>query len=759
MRRIKIFLNQLVGIYSVDLEPINGSIIENLNEHNCYSCNDKKPQFNLIVKSKKIPKKWVRFTYLINSELEMSRLNLLIDVGKGFIEAETKIIPITNSKETSINLFLPENTKGFRLVFISFPGNLCISKFHIKKLSPISVFANLILRFFRGKNSLGELFLPFKKSFQLVRIGGIKALIVKIFFEELNYYKYWVKNYGNISNRDRKRIRTHINKLNNKPKISVIMPVYNTPEKWLCEAIESVISQLYPMWELCIADDASTEPHIKKTLDEYRQKDSRIKVVYRQTNGHISLASNSALDLCSGEYVALLDHDDKLSEHALYMLVNEINIYPDADIFYSDEDKISEVGERFDPYFKPDWNPDLFTSQNYLSHLILYRKSLLQNVNGFRKMFEGAQDWDLAFRIIEIIPESHIRHIPFILYHWRAIQGSTARSQEEKEYVKKAQFNTIKSHLERVNKKAEIKQTKEGYWKIDYLLPNPVPMVSIIIPTKNQVELLSKCINSILEKTIYTKFELIIINNQTDDLKTLRYFDHIKKNENIIIVDYDKPFNYSAICNFGVKFAKGDILVFLNNDIEVITPDWLIELVRHSSRSEIGAVGAKLYFPNETIQHAGVILGLGGVAGHAYLNLDRKNPGQMSRAFITQNYSAVTAACMAIKKTLFEKVNGFNENDLKIAFNDIDFCIRILKNGYKNLWTPYAELYHHESASRGYEDTPEKQARFRSEIDYMKSNWTTILEKDPAYNPNLSLNQNSFSFSFPPRIKKPWEKK
>ncbi|MBU2578435.1 glycosyltransferase family 2 protein [Patescibacteria group bacterium] len=575
--------------------------------------------------------------------------------------------------------------------------------------------------------------------------------------QKLNDYSDWIKQYDTLTFADRELICSQIESFEYKPLISILMPVYNTPEQYLREAIESVFAQLYTNWELCIADDASTDSRVIKIIKEYDNKDSRVKVVYRESNGHISAASNSALALCSGEFVGLLDHDDTISEHALYLVVNEINDYPAADIIYNDEDKIDENGKRFDPYFKPDWNPDLFTSQNFISHFGVYRKSLIREVGGFREGLEGAQDWDLAMRISENIPSSHIRHIPYISYHWRAIVGSTAKRVEEKSYVADSQYNTLNSHFDRLGINVEILQSKGGFWRVKYTLPEPRPLVSIIIPTKNRADLLSKCVDSILTKTLYDKFEILIINNQSDAPETLEYFDLICKNDKVKILDYDKPFNYSAINNFGVQHAKGEIIVMLNNDIEIISTLWLNEMVSQSSRPEIGAVGAKLYYPNGLIQHAGVVLGIGGIAGHVYANKPNEFPGQMRRAYLTQNYSAVTGACMTIEKKKFQEIGGLDEKNLAIAFNDIDFCIRLLMSGYQNFWSPYVELYHYESSSRGYEDTIEKQIRFKSESDYMLEKWGPLLAADPAYNLNLTLDRQDFSLAFPPRVKKPWK--
>jgi glycosyltransferase involved in cell wall biosynthesis len=573
-----------------------------------------------------------------------------------------------------------------------------------------------------------------------------------------NDYIVWVEKYGTLTDADRGSIERHIQRLSYRPLISLIMPTHNSPEKWLRLAIESVRKQLYPNWELCIADDASSEPHVRQTLEEYRMKDSRIKVAFRKDNGHISAASNTAIEMAGGEFVAFLDHDDQLSEHALYMVVAELNAYADADLIYSDEDKIDEEGRRYDPYFKPDWNPALFLAQNFICHLVIYRTRIVKELGNFREGYEGSQDWDLAMRVSERIPDSHIRHIPHVLYHWRAIPGSAAFGIDEKQYVTEAQRRTLESHFDRIGRKATILPTAGVYWRVKYPL-SVTPLVTLIIPTRNYLKLLQLCVDVIYQRTTYRPFEIIIVDNQSDDLATLNYLARLDKERGVRVLPYDAPFNYAAINNFAVKHARGDIIGLLNNDLEVITPEWLEEMVSYAVQPEIGAVGAMLYYPNKTIQHAGVILGLGGtpgVAGHAYQERPPGYSSQASRALLCQNFSAVTAACLIIRRQVFEEVGGLDETNLAIAFNDVDLCLRIRERGYRNLWTPYAELYHNESASRGYEETPEKRERFAKECDYMRRRWGKLLENDPAYNPNLTLDREAFMLAFPPRVTKPW---
>lgn len=564
-------------------------------------------------------------------------------------------------------------------------------------------------------------------------------------------YSTWIQMYELHHELNDEQIDVLLKKLVQKPKISILLPVYNPPQKWLRRCIESVVAQTYDNWELCIADDASSLPEIRKILSEYAKREDRIKLFFREKNGHISAASNTALSMATGSYVALLDHDDELSCNAMYEVALALNKNPDWRLIYSDEDKVDETGQRYDPYFKPSWNYDLFLSQNCISHLGVYHTETIRELGGFREGLEGSQDYDLALRMIERLMPSEIGHIAKVLYHWRAIRGSTALGFQQKSYAQLAAKKAVQEHLDRQQIKADVASTELGFQRIRYSLPVPAALVTLIIPTKDRADLLQMSVGSILKKTSYPSFEIIIVNNQSSDPATLEFFEEIVRDKRVKVLDYDAPFNFSAINNFAVKHANGSIIGLVNNDIEVIHDDWLAEMVSQAVRPGVGAVGAKLYYPDDTIQHAGVIVGLGGVAGHAYLGQSSKFLGQASRACLTQNLSAVTAACLLVKKQVYEEVGGLDES-LKVAFNDVDFCLRIREAGYRNIWTPFASLYHHESLSRGYEDTPEKRARFQDEVLFMKNRWSRELDDDPAYNPNLSLTGNAFDLSYPPRV-------
>ncbi|HQS03899.1 MAG TPA: glycosyltransferase family 2 protein, partial [Halothiobacillus sp.] len=564
-------------------------------------------------------------------------------------------------------------------------------------------------------------------------------------------YKKWISDHETPSRRIIEHSIRHLNIKTRHPFISIILPVYNPNLEWLSLAIDSVRSQTFENWELCISDDGSTNPEIKVALLQYSNLDDRIRTVFLSTNNHISSSSNAAIKFAHGDWIALLDHDDLLSKDALCLIASAIFQKPDLRLIYSDVDKIDEIGNRSGHYFKSDWNPDLFLSQNMISHLGVYRTDLVRSVGGFRVGLEGSQDYDLALRCIEQIKPEQIHHIPRVLYHWRMHADSTAHDLNAKPYAIVAGERALNDHFKRIGSQAWAETVKEGY-RVHYPLPAPLPLVSLIIPTRNGLKLLKQCIDSILQKTDYSHYEIIIVDNGSDDSATLRYLRKIVTDPRIRVIRDDRPFNYSALNNRAVREARGEIIGLINNDIEVITPEWLSEMVSHAVRPEVGAVGARLWYSDDTIQHAGIILGMMGFAGHAHRYLPKGNPGYCGRAALIQSFSAVTGACLVVRKELYELVGGLNEIELQVACNDVDFCLKLREAGYRNIWTPYAELYHHESSSRGFDDTPEKVARAEREVAYMWAHWGPLLENDPAYNPNLSLDNEDFTLAWPPRL-------
>jgi glycosyltransferase involved in cell wall biosynthesis len=537
-----------------------------------------------------------------------------------------------------------------------------------------------------------------------------------------------------------------------KPIISILLPTYNTPTVFLRQCINSILTQSYPRWQLCIADDASTQPHVRALIQQYAAQDQRICYTLRDHNGHISECSNTALKLASGEFIALLDHDDCLPAHALYEVVNTLQERSEAQIIYSDEDKLDQQGQRCDPFFKPDWSPDLLSSQNYMTHLLVYRRQLLLDAGGFRTGYEGSQDYDLLLRCIARLPEATqatVVHIPKVLYHWRMMEQSTAMGHERKDYATPAARHALQDFMDQRHPGVRMEVVQPGIYRARWPLPAKLPLVSLLIPTRDGLDHLKTCIESILQKTTYPNYEILVIDNQSTCPDTLAYMRQLETNakyqKRIRILPYDHPFNFSAINNYAAKQAHGEILGLINNDVEIINGDWLSEMVSHVVRADIGCVGAKLYYPDGTLQHAGVVLGIGGVAGHSHKYFPGASNGYFGRLRTTHNVSAVTGAARLVRKSIFEQIGGLDEQGLSVAFNDVDFCIKVREAGYRNLLTPFANLYHHESKSRGPENTRIKEIRFQSEIECMKKRWQNTLLKDPFYNQNLTQLREDYS--------------
>ena len=564
-------------------------------------------------------------------------------------------------------------------------------------------------------------------------------------------YSNWVIQYDTLEETDRLKLGSKISEMELQPTFSIIIPVFNPRPNWLRRAIKSVKQQIYPHWQICIVDDASTNREVLKIIKEEAAHDSRITFRLREKNGGISAASNEALGLARGEWVAFLDHDDEIKEDALFWIAHAINQYPEAALIYSDEDKIDESGNRQCPHFKTQINLGLLLSYNYMCHLLAVRKKVVDQVAGFREGFEGAQDYDLILRCMEKIDASAVVHIPRILYHWRMHSQSTASGVDIKPFAEEAGRRAITEHLKRRGTPGTVSCVSGGY-RVDFDITEK-PKVSIIIPTHNQELLLQKCVESLLGNTDYKNYQIILVDNNTTETGAKAILKHYRE-QGLTVLSYESEFNYSRINNFAVQHAESELILFLNNDMEIFQRDWLEVMVRQISQPGVGAVGAKLLYPNGKLQHGGVILGIGGVAGHAFKNYPSETEGYFSRSRLVQDLSAVTAACLLVRKSSFMKINGFEGDYLKVAFNDVDLCIRLKAEGERIIWTPFACLIHHESASRGM-DGPQCR-RFHSEIEYMRNKWDKVLDQDPAYNPNLSLDSESFGLAFPPRLDPVW---
>lgn len=604
-----------------------------------------------------------------------------------------------------------------------------------------------------------------KYGFFKTIIKCIKAVLIKIIRilkgeKDLTYGDYggWIR-FNEV--RDSELKKQCKKQFLNSPKISVIVPMYKTKEKFLKDLIDCMEKQTYSNWELCLADGS---PEENEKYKKYYENDERIKYKFLGENKGIAGNTNAAIEMATGEFIALLDHDDILAEYALFEVVKCINKNPSVEFIYSDEDKIDEKNNRYDAYFKPDFAPDTLRCQNYICHFSIFKKELMDKLNGFREGYDGAQDYDIFLRMSEIVDEKNIKHISKILYHWRVHKESTAKlNSNAKNYAFEAGKKAIEDHLKRVGLDGTVTEgCIEGIYRVDYkVIGNP--KVSIVIPNKDGKDILKVCVDSVLEKTTYSNYEIVVVENNSTSEEIYEYYKEIIKNEKVRVVNYNtgkeilfedecnleytnqnrreiKPgFNYSAIINFGIKNVTGEYSIQLNNDTELITPNWLELMLGFCQREDVGAVGVKLYFPDETIQHAGIVVGLGGIAGNRFKSIPKSGHGYFARESMIENLSAVTGACLMTKTKIYEEVDWMNEN-LAVAFNDVDFCLKIREKGYLIVYTPFVEFWHYESKSRGQEDSPEKIKRFQGEISTFEKRWVDFLEKgDPYYNINLSL--------------------
>lgn len=583
-----------------------------------------------------------------------------------------------------------------------------------------------------------------KKGFRYLKHYGPKEFWIRLherFEPEEVPYGPWYEAYVPDESELEKQ-RKH--RFTYEPLISVAVPAFRTPETFLIQMVESLLAQTYSNWELCIANGSPEDTVMKGVLEQYMKKDSRIRVSELTENKGIAGNTNAALEMAEGEFVGLLDHDDLLAPNALYEVVRAVEADRELDAVYTDEDKVTtELDEHFQPHLKPDFNLDLLRSNNYICHFFVVRRSVVKKAGGFRQEFDGAQDHDFIFRCVETARK--VGHIPEILYHWRTHKASTADNPASKMYAFDAGKRAIEAHLERTGTEGVVTHTPDlGFFRVKYPVQGN-PLVSIIIPNKDEKETLKDCIESIRKKTEYENYEIIIVENNSTTEEIFQYYKELSQDPRIRLLRWKKEFNYSAINNYGVSHARGEYLLFLNNDVKIITPGWIREMLGVCQRPEVGAVGVKLIYPDNTIQHAGCVIGIGGIAGHMFVDMPANRTGYLHKASILQDMSAVTAACMMMKRTAFEEAGGFTEK-LSVAFNDVDLCLKVRKNKKLIVYDPYVELYHMESKTRGAEDSTEKVRRFQEEIEYMRCQWIDILKNgDPYYNKNLSLTKWNYS--------------
>ncbi|MEO8752292.1 MAG: glycosyltransferase [Casimicrobiaceae bacterium] len=587
-----------------------------------------------------------------------------------------------------------------------------------------------------------------RRAVVMAREGTLAGVLERHVAEDGQYADYaaWCERHEPRAGAD---FSARLAALPHTPLMSILLPVWNVPEAFLAEALASVRAQCYEHWELCAVDDASTDPAVRACLAAAAAADPRIRVARRDANGGIAQATNDALALARGEYCAFLDHDDRLAQDALLCMAEAMAAHPAAALFFSDEDKLDADGVRARPFFKPAWDGEWIRTTNCVLHFMVVRTQALRDLGGLALGIDGAQDWDLVLRVAESAGRDGVRHVPRVLYHWRELPGSTAAAAFEKPALVAAQRRVIEAALSRRHETGTPQLTSAG-WRIAYAVPQPPPLVSLVIPTRDRVDLLRTCIESIKTRTAYPAVEIVLVDNGSRDPAAVAYLAALARDGTARVIRHDAPFNYAQLCNLGVREARGALVALVNNDIEAGAREWLDELVGLAVRPSSGLVGATLFYPDATLQHAGVILGLNGIGDRPWIGTQRGFAGPYGRARAVREVSGLITACAVVARDKYLAVGGMNES-LAVSCNDLDLCLRLAQAGYHNLVTPYAELVHHESASRGYADDPANAALSRDEESRFAALWARELADDPLYNPNLTLAGNAYALAWPPR--------
>ncbi|MCA8020311.1 glycosyltransferase family 2 protein [Burkholderia metallica] len=748
---------------SFKLNPIRGLVLSESRPHEWIST-EESPVFELEPEGKKdeIPTGWVYIEAKLMRRGVRLVARLCVDTGAGYSDAESFVLPITRVGKVSHIVRLPRNVRGLRLEPLRGEGVVEVDYFRITKISRIEKYFRVFervagdIRKFKGTSQAKKYNLTWTRL--LRDPDGIYTDCANLRFHSspLDYTSY-VCEFDTLHQRDIVEIKRHMAAFRQRPLISVLIPVGDASVNQVKISVQSIIEQIYVDWQLCLTADHSIDSEVVSYLTSVSGQEVRIKVAIGQTDRRLTTELNDALEMAAGYFATVVYPGDLLSPHALYFISVKLNESVDLDLVYSDEDEIDESGARGQAFFKSGWNPDLLLSHDMISHLAAYRTSLMRSIGGFRSEFEGGHDYDIALRFIKASKPTRIAHISRVLYHRRRNGNLAFGSIYAEEDVCQAQERALSDYLKDLPGVVASRGNLPGTYRVKYQVPTPMPKVSIIIPTRDGGPLLKKCVQSVLHKTDYNNIELIIVDNQSKSEETTEYLQAIVESGKGKVLSYDFPFNYSSINNFAVEHASGEILCFLNDDVEAICSDWLSEMVSHALRPEVGVVGAKLLYPDGFIQHAGVVIGIGGFAGHVHKLYPAMHPGYAGRAVLVQNLSAVTGACMVMRRSLFVELGGFDEMNLPVAFNDVDLCLRVGESGYRVLWTPYAVLYHYESYSRGDDQaSPEKRARFQREKEYMIARWNVGNFLDPYYNDNLTLDREDFSLANFPKMDSPW---
>ncbi len=717
------------------------------------------PEFE-VVGLERFRGRWVRMRFRLQVDHdEWSWPRLSFDVGTSDFSALGIPFPRSTAQSPDVELvfLVPVNLRSARLRPIARPGQFELGAASIEILGKLRAVGHMLRvigaadGFGRVASMLADAIVP---ALDPSSRAEARLRIVRRYMDVRlgeKSYADWIQVFETES-RSAEVMASERRSWRCKPTISVVLPVHNTKEPYLRAALDSVLAQTYPNWELCIADDCSTEPHVRTVLRQYMERDSRICVIYRETRGDISEASNSGLALATGDWIVLLDQEDCLHRQALHFVAEAIAANPRASLIYSDEDKIGKNNKRYEPYFKCDYNYELLLAHNMIRHLAAFRRSVIDEVGGFRRGFENAHDYDLVLRAIERISSDQVLHLPRVLYHRRFHRGSAASTSDVTPYAAEAARKAIAEHLQRRGVAGTVVAAPEApaMNRVRYALADPRPRVSIVICTRDRADLLAPCVDSIVNRSSYDNYEVLIVDNGSTEEATFQLFNRLPTERFRILRD-ESIFNFSSLNNRAVQQADGEYICLLNNDIEILTADWMEEMLSFSMQPDVGAVGARLWYPSGGLQHAGVILGLVGVSNHVHRNLKRGELGYFGRAALHQSFSALTGAALMIRASIYTEVGGLDE-ELQVTFNDIDFCLRVREAGYRNVWTPYAEMIHHESATRGHDTTPQKRARAEQENLLMKQRWGDLLGKDPAYSLNLSIETEDLRMAWPPRI-------
>lgn len=711
---------------------------------------------------KSIPLGWVYVESMMIRRGANLVARLYVDTGSGFSDAESFVIPAARSGNIKQIVRIPRNTRRLRLSPMRGEGAVRLEFLRITEISCVERVARMV------EWTVGDI-IKFKNTDRakkynitlgrlLTDLKGAYADCAKLRFHSVSLdYRSYVEKFDTLHPSDIDSIRRHMDSFARRPLISILVPVYGTSVRYLESTVQSVLAQIYENWELCIAADEAVASEVASYLRSVSEKDGRIKVIFMNSGGYVSAIAMGALELAAGEFSATLGQNDVLSPHSLYLIALQVNEVDDLNIIYSDNDEIDEFDVRGNAFFKSSWNPDLFFSHDMISRSVAYRTSLLREVGGFRVEYEGGHDRDLTLRCVKKSTPSQIRHIPRVLYHLRRLGVCGSIDPDVENDACNAKERALSEFFKDQPGVNVSRGELAGTYRVRYPIPNPTPKVSVIIPTRDGGPLLKKCIVSIIDGTDYENLEIIVVDNQSKDRETVGFLKSLSLRSNVSVLRYDFPFNYSSINNFAEERASGDVLCFLNDDVEAIEPDWLREMVSHALRPDIGAVGAKLLYADGFVQHAGVVIGIGGFASHAHRLYPSTHTGYAGRASLVQNFSAVTGACLVMRRDVFRAVGGFDEENLPVAFNDVDLCLRVREAGYRIVWTPYAVLHHFESYSRGDDQmSAEKRARFNREKSFMLVRWNTDQLNDPYYNQNLTLDREDFAIADFPRMYAPW---